>query len=45
MENLVDRIIEMEKQDLDASQHENQINQLVYRLYDLTSEEIEVVEG
>lgn len=45
IETLVDRIIEMKKQDLDASRHENQINQLVYRLYDLTPEEIGVGGG
>jgi hypothetical protein len=45
IESLVDRIIEMKKQDLDTSRHENQIDQLVYRLYDLTPEEIGVVEG
>jgi len=45
IESLVDRIIEMKKQDLDASRYENQINQLVYRLYELTPEETKVVEG
>ena len=43
IENLVDRIIDMKKNSQDTSRLENQIDQLVYQLYDLTPEEIGVV--
>jgi hypothetical protein len=33
------------KQSLDTTDLENQIDQLVYQLYDLTEEEIRIVEG
>ncbi len=45
IETLVDRIIDMKKNSQDTTDLENQIDQLVYRLYGLTPEEIEVVEG
>ncbi len=45
IETLVDRIIDMKKNSQDTSRLENRIDQLVYQLYDLTPEEIEVVEG
>jgi len=45
IETLVERIIDMKKNSQDTTGLENQIDQLVYQLYDLTPEEIEVVEG
>ena len=46
----VDKIISLKKSSLAedkkvAQQYEDRINQLVYKLYDLTPEEIEIVEG
>jgi hypothetical protein len=45
--DLVDEILELKKQDpsADTSDLENQIDQLVYQLYELTEEEIKIVEG
>ena len=45
--NLVDQIIELKKQspNTDTSILETQIDQLVYQLYELTSEEIKIVTG
>ena len=45
--NLVDQILEKKKEnsDADTSNLEKQIDQMVYELYGLTEEEIEVVEG
>jgi len=43
--DLVDQIIEQKKQNKDSTDLENQIDQLVYKLYDLTEEEIKIVEG
>ena len=45
--DLVDRILAAKKADPDAdtSALESEIDKLVYRLYDLTPEEIAVVEG
>ena len=42
----VDRILELKKQNptADTTDLENQIDQLVYELYDLTEEEIKIVE-
>ncbi len=45
IETLVDRIIDMKKNSQDTTDLENRIDQLVYRLYSLTPEEISVVEG
>ena len=45
IETLVDRIIDLKKDSQDTSHLENQIDQLVYRLYNLTPEGIGVVEG
>jgi hypothetical protein len=45
IETLVNRIIVMKKNNQETTSLENQIDQLVYRLYGLTSEEISVVEG
>lgn len=44
---LFDRIIELKKQNssADTTDLENQIDKLVYKLYDLTEEEIKIVEG
>jgi len=44
---LVDKIIESKKQapQSDSKKLESQIDQLVYKLYDLTEEEIKIVEG
>ncbi len=46
IEDLVDTIISIKKQDKlkDTSRYECEINQLVYRLYELSSEEISVIE-
>ena len=41
---LVDKIIVQKKQNLDTSKLENQIDQLIYQLYNLTPEEIAIVE-
>lgn len=45
--NLVDQILDLKKQnkDADIENLESQIDQLVYKLYDLTPEEIEIVEN
>ncbi len=45
IESLVDRIIDMKKNSQDTTDLENRIDQLVYRLYDLTPKETKVVEG
>uniref|UniRef100_UPI0025BED3C1 Eco57I restriction-modification methylase domain-containing protein n=1 Tax=Desulfonatronospira sp. TaxID=1962951 RepID=UPI0025BED3C1 len=45
IETLVDRIIDLKNDSQDTSRLENHIDQLVYRLYDLTPEEIGVVEA
>ena len=44
---LVDQILSAKKQnpDADTSHLEHQIDQLVYKLYDLTEEEIKIIEG
>jgi len=46
LEKLVDKIIELKKLDAkaDTSKYENEINKLVYQLYDLTPAEIELIE-
>ena len=43
--NLVDEILLKKEKGEDMKYEENQIDQLVYELYDLTEEEIKVVEG
>jgi type II restriction/modification system DNA methylase subunit YeeA len=45
--NLVDHILSIKQQDPDAdtSNLEKEIDQLVYELYNLTDEEIKIVEG
>jgi hypothetical protein len=47
IELLVDKILEAKKQNPQADTHhwEEEIDELVYRLYDLTEEEIEIIEG
>ena len=42
---LVDRILELKKEGKDTLALENEIDTLVYRLYDLTDDEIKIVEG
>jgi hypothetical protein len=42
---LVDEIINMKKSNLETHDLENQIDQLVYQLYDLTEEEINIIES
>ncbi|HEX8289648.1 MAG TPA: TaqI-like C-terminal specificity domain-containing protein [Pyrinomonadaceae bacterium] len=42
---LVDQILELKKAGEDTQELENEIDTLVYRLYDLTDEEIAIVEG
>jgi len=42
---LMDRFIVWKKDSQDSSSLENQIDQLIYRLYGLTPEEIGVVKG
>jgi len=45
--NLVDKIISAKKKDteFDTSKLEKQIDEMVYKLYDLTEEEIKIIEG
>jgi hypothetical protein len=44
---LVDKILAAKKQNpqADTSEWENEIDRLVYRLYDLTEEEVKIIEG
>jgi len=42
---LSERIIELKKINSDSTELENKIDQLVYQLYDLTEEEIEIIEN
>jgi adenine-specific DNA-methyltransferase len=42
---LSENVIELKKRNLDTAELENQIDQLVYQLYDLTEEEIEIIEN
>lgn len=44
-ENLVRKIIELKKQNQDTTELEKEIDQLVYKLYGLTNEEIQLVEN
>ncbi len=43
--NILDEIIELKKDNTDTTALESQIDQLVYELYDLTEEEIAIVEN
>jgi len=42
---LAERIIELKKGESETIALENEIDQLVYQLYDLTEEEIEIIEN
>ncbi|CAA6812393.1 MAG: putative type IIS restriction/modification enzyme [uncultured Campylobacterales bacterium] len=42
---IVDKIIELKKQNLDTTELESKIDEIVYELYSLSDEEIEMVEG
>lgn len=42
---LVDKIIDLKQKNIDTTTLENQIDQLVYQLYELTEEEIKIVEN
>ncbi|WP_374297575.1 Eco57I restriction-modification methylase domain-containing protein [Acinetobacter sp.] len=44
LEELTKNILELKKDKLDTTDLENQIDQLVYQLYDLTEEEINIIE-
>ena len=44
-ENLVDQILQKKEQDEDTTTLENQIDLMVYKLYDLTYEEIKIVDA
>ncbi len=46
IEGLVDKIIETKRQNknADTSQWEREIDRLVYKLYDLTEDEIKIIE-
>ena len=41
---LVDQILEAKKQNNDSSELEKQIDTMVYKLYDLTDEEIKIIQ-
>ena len=41
----VDKILESKSQGKDSSIYESQIDDLVYKLYDLDSSEIEIIQG
>ncbi|WP_258864528.1 TaqI-like C-terminal specificity domain-containing protein [Helicobacter sp. MIT 01-3238] len=43
--NLVDKVLETKAQGKDSTQSESQIDELVYRLYDLTHDEIQIIES
>ena len=45
MQILVDKVISTKKELADTTEIETQIDQLVYKLYDLTEEEIKIIEG
>ncbi len=42
---LSDRIIALKQDDSDSTEIENEIDQLVYQLHDLTEEEIKIIEN
>lgn len=42
---IVDQILENKQQNIDTSDLEKQIDEMVYKLYDLTPEEIAIIEG
>ena len=45
MQILVDKVISTKKELADTTEIETQIDQLVYKLYDLTEEEIKIIES
>jgi adenine-specific DNA-methyltransferase len=45
IKSLVDEILEKKKEGIDTTDLENKIDQMVYKLYDLTEKEIKIVEG
>lgn len=45
IEELVDQVISMKKENMETIEIENQIDLLVYQLYDLTAEEIKIIEN
>ena len=45
VELLVNKVISMKRDAVETTDIENQIDQIVYKLYDLTEEEIKIVEG
>jgi len=42
---LVDKIISQKQKGIDSSENEKEIDELVYKLYDLSEQEIKIVEG
>jgi hypothetical protein len=42
---LVDEILEAKQNGIESIEIENQIDQIVYQLYELTEEEIKIIEG
>jgi hypothetical protein len=42
---LVDKILETKQQGHDTTDYEREIDEMVYKLYELTEEEIKIVEG
>ena len=45
IESLVEKIIEGKKENSDVEKLKTQLNEMVYKLYDLTEEEIKIIEG
>jgi adenine-specific DNA-methyltransferase len=45
IKTLVDEVIDLKNSDLNTTKLENQIDQLVYQLYDLTEEDIQIIEN
>ena len=45
LSDLVEKVLNNKKQDIDTSGLENQIDQMLYELYGLTQEEIKIVEN
>jgi len=45
IENLVDEIIKLKKEDIDTTPLEKEIDKIVYEIYNLTQEEKKIVEG
>lgn len=42
---LVDKIISLKEQGKDSSKQENEIDELVYKLYNITNDEIRIIEN